>query len=126
MAIICINYKDGNDLEYRSVDLSHSDLTERKVFDSGDFVKDWYNCIKFVSLNLCEKEHVSFSSSVDHFIMDGAPYDSAYLVPEENGETFTLRYEKEFSSKGIEFFVKEGTQPTWIELKQMCEQNENI
>ncbi len=75
-----------------------------------------------------EEQPISHSSSVDHFIMDGAPFDSAYLhIVDGKG---VLKYvdetdpgylytQQDVYEKGIEFFVKEGTQPTWEELKEM-------
>lgn len=70
----------------------------------------------------------SHSSSVDHFIMDGAPYDSAYLhIVDEKG---VLKYldrsdpnwflDKNGVGEGIEFFVPENTKPTWGELNELC------
>jgi len=116
MAVIGINYDDGNKkkLGYESVSLSLMLNDEDILFNTGDFVKDWYDCIKYVIINEID-EPIMHSSSVDHFIMDGAPYDSAHLNTES---TPILEYNKKI--KGIEFFVKEGTKPTWEELKLIC------
>lgn len=120
MAVISINYNEANKkLNYQSVEVSLDN--DSKFFDSGDFVKDWFDAMKFLITE--EIENVSFSSSVDHFIMDDAPYDSAYLH-DENKE-WTLKYPDKsdknwiFSNidKGIEFFAPKNTKPTWIELK---------
>ncbi len=112
MAIIRININE--------VIISYGENNE-KVFSSGDFVKDWYDMRKFMIQELSNTEPVfSHSSSVDHFIMDGAPYSSAYLKIDKNKNPY-LSYEICDYDNGIEFFVPEGTQPTWEELKEMCE-----
>ena len=120
MAVVGINYSEGSkkkNLGYKSVYVFYGNgKREEKIFDSGDFVKDWYDYRKFLIQELSEKEHAFCNSStVDHFIMDGAPYDSAYLIiKNKKGE---LYYGNEFYEKGIEFFVNKGTKPTWQELK---------
>ena len=55
------------------------------------------------------------SSSVDHFIMDGAPYDSAYLMFKEGKPYLSYDYDE----NGWEMFVPTGTEPTWEELKNV-------
>jgi hypothetical protein len=124
MAVIGINYTEGlkkGSIEYVSVDLSYDNLKEVKVFESGNFIKDWYNMRKFLIQKVLDVEpRVSASSTVDHFIMDGAPYDSGYLVYDEGSAKHVLKYGDEFCYKGFEFFVPEGTQPTWEELREMC------
>ncbi|MFA5366343.1 MAG: hypothetical protein WC333_00270 [Dehalococcoidia bacterium] len=125
MAVIGVNYTDGlkkGTLEYVSVDLSFGSPIEVKVFESGNFIKDWYYMRKFLIQKVLDHEpYASASSSVDHFIMDGAPYDSGYLIYDEGLAKHVLKYGNEFAFDGIEFFVPEGTQPTWEELKKMCE-----
>ena len=121
MAVIDIIYNEGGKptLDYKSVGMSYSVDGERqkKKFNSGDFVKDWYDAIKWIIQSKIE-EPVCNSSSVDHFIMDGAPYDSAYLVID--GDKPTLHYEY---CEEIELFVSKGTKPTWKELKKICDDN---
>jgi hypothetical protein len=116
MAVIRIDYDDGNinDLKYESVRISYG-ITSEKTFASGNFVKDWFDCKKFFALEI-ENEFLLHSSSVDHFIMDGAPYDSVYLKNENDNPYLTRVYDGE----GIELFVPKGTLPTWEELKEMC------
>jgi len=131
MAYITINYAEAGSkepLNYKSVEIHYGDELKR-IFNTGDFVKDWYDMRKFMIIELSETEtHFSHSSSVDHFIMDGAPYESAYLhMSEDKAE---LKYvdhndpdyiytQQDIFENGIEFFVPEGTQPTWEELKTL-------
>lgn len=117
MAVTSINYDEGSKkLGYKSVEISYgSNLKDKKIFDSGDFVKDWYEMRKFMILELSNKdEHFMNSSTVDHFIMDGAEFDSAYLNTAKEPK---LLYGDE---EGIEFFVMKGTRPTWTELRELC------
>jgi hypothetical protein len=120
MAVVNIDYNDGNkkDLGYKYVELDYNNLKTKKIFDTGNFVKDWYDCIKFCITKIQNKEHVGHSSSVNHFFMDGAKYDSAYLVM--NGDNGKLSYDEKQHGDEIEFFVEEGTTPTWEELKELC------
>lgn len=130
MAVIGINYAESGrefPLDYKSVYLHYEE--GEKLFDSGDFVKDWFECKKFIAKeDIIEKEvAICHSSSVDHFMMDGAPYDSAYLHM-ENGKPVLKYLDKNKNSleqndifdNGWEYFVPEGTNPTWNELRVMC------
>ena len=129
MAIIRINSnEDKENLIYESVRIGYG-KNEEKVFSSGNFVKDWYDMRKFMVMEIENESIFTHSSSVDNFIMDGAPYDSAYLHT-VNGKG-VLKYIDRTNPKwyldidgiadGIEFFVHEGTTPTWEELKTLCE-----
>ena len=118
MAVIGINYIEGKPETYESV---YIHLNEgEKIFNSGDFIKDWFQCNNvLVQLSWSGKE-ISFSNSstVDHFIMDGAKFDSAYL--KIDSDLWYLDYKYDANSPGFEFFVKRGTKPTWEELKKHC------
>lgn len=130
MAYTTINYDDGNteNLGYKSVELHYGDK-QKKFFATGNFVKDWWDRTKFIIQELLDTEpFFTHSSSVDHFIMDGAPYDSAYLhVVDEKPvlkyiDTSDPNYliTQEDIYEGTEIFVPEGTQPTFKELKELC------
>lgn len=117
------NYHDDNDnlveepIVYKQVSLYLSN-DEEFFFNSGDFVKDWYFAKKKF-LEFADSEYdLVHSSSLDHFIMDGAPYDSAYLVYDENTDGAHLEYD--YNEKAWEMFVNQGTRPTWEELKKYC------
>jgi hypothetical protein len=146
MAVIGINYEganhdyDENDerietpggLKYNSVYVHYQG--GEKVFDSGNFIKDWFDAKGFYARGLMDKEpYLSGSSTCDHFIMDGAPYDSTYLHMvdgkpvlkycsyDDSSEMMEqLITNREIYEEGWEFFVPEGTKPTWEELKEMC------
>lgn len=127
-----IDPSDPRYLKYESVYIHYQG--GEKVFDSGNFIKDWFGAKKFFQLELMDKEpYLSGSSTCDHFIMDGAKFDSAYLhiiedkpvlryCSWENGSPTisTLIKNKEIYENGWEFFVTEGTQPTWEQLKEYC------
>jgi len=126
-AYITIRYNEGNktDLGYKSVDLHYNNT--KKIFNSGNFIKDWFDLKKFITLEL-DVNYITYSSSVDHFIMDGAPYDQAYLHMID--EKPVLKYfdrsnlnwwiDSEKIGDGTELFVHDGTKPTWEELKELC------
>ena len=118
MAVTGINYEEPIPKTYESVDIQYGDgMKEKKVFASGNFVRDWWNVKKFMIQNLLDSEHAfCHSSSVDHFIMDGAPYDSAYLRTDDKGMPY---FQYEYTEDSIEFFVPKGTKPTWEELKEL-------
>lgn len=121
MAVYGINYNEGGkpDLEYESVYFYPSKAdTEKILFNSGDFVKDWYDLTKYVIQNVGEYEPVAGSSTVDHFFMDGADelYDDVYLHDDGNG--YDLHYT--YIPDRVRFFVLKGTKPTWKELKEIC------
>lgn len=146
MAVIGINYSgftheyDDNDerieiypsdpryMKYESVYIHYQG--GEKVFDSGNFIKDWYNAKHFFITELMDKEpYLSGSSTCDHFHMDGANFDSAYLhmVDEKPVLKYLDRSDKDWwmnqrdiYENGWEFFVEPGTQPTWEQLKDYC------
>jgi len=118
MSVTSINYEEGStvkDLGYKSVNVYYGDGVN-KNFDSGDFVKDWYDALKF-TLHLEDEFGHSHSSSVDHFIMDGAEFDSAYLGFDPKNQEPRLYYN--YGDGGVELFVKKETKPTWNELREL-------
>jgi len=131
MIYTTINYNEAGSqqpLNYKSVEI-HFGKEEKKFFDTGNFVKDWWDRTKFIIQEIDNDSMFVHSSSVDHFIMDGAPYDSAYLHIVD--EKVVLKYidrsdpdylftQADIFEKGTEIFVAEGTQPTWEELKEIC------
>ena len=137
MAIIDVNYEGGNYyddegnlikslINYKGVTLSIAG--EEYEFNSGDFVKDWaFAKKKFASLK--SEPHFSHSSSVNHFIMDGAQYDSAYahiinaevvLKYVDTSDPNYLSTQREIYEDGWEFFVPKGSKFTWEDLKKYC------
>ncbi len=121
MAFISINYDDGNtdNLGYQSVEITYDKETCNRKFDTGDFVKDWFHALKWL-ITKCENENIVHSTSVNHFIMDGAPYTSVYLMSDKKGNNYFYYGRVREVQEGIEFFVPKGSQPTWDELKNIC------
>lgn len=125
MAVIGITYNDGgNPLNYESVYI-HCSSGKKHIFNSGDFVKDWYDALKKFITEILES--LSHSSTCDHFQGDGGKFDSAFLhmiddkpvlkyldTSEENW----IHTQRDVYDGGVEFFVDEGTQPTWEDLKE--------
>ncbi len=126
MAYISIEYNEPNQNEYKSVKVGLSNKTETK-FNSGNFIKDWFECLKFIA-NQDNNEHTICSSTVDHFITDGDKYESAYLHTNrtEDGELLYIDetdpnwiHTQDWITKGIEIFVPTNTKPTWEQFKQI-------
>lgn len=139
MAVIGINYDGGNEYDdddnvisnnmvYNSVYLYTS--KKEYVFNSGDFVKDWFNAKKKYMELMKEEPFLSQSSSCNHFQGDGGAFDSAYLhaidgkpvlkYVNRDSELWFIE-QRDIYENGWEFFVKENEQPTWEELKKYCE-----
>jgi len=132
MGFIRINYTEPDANTYESVEISYgrySGKEEKRIFDTGNFVQDWYDMRKFMIQDMEEEPYTTHSSSVDHFFMDGANYEPAYLHIID--EKPVLKYfdrsdpnwfitQRDIEENGIEFYVPENTQPTWEELKEMC------
>lgn len=134
------NYNENNErvqikdkrkrIKYESVYI-HTTTPKGKskecLFKTGNFVKDWYDATKaYINGKIGGDGHLSGSSTVDHFIMDGAEFDSAYLHI-ENDKPVLKYIDRSVENwyltdvdRGIEYFVKEGTTPTWEELREMC------
>ncbi len=130
MGYISINYEDGTATGYESVELHYGrgENEVKRIFNSGNFLKDWYDMRKVMITEVDGEGHYSHSSSVDHFIMDGAPYESAYLhvidgkavlLYVDETQPDYLWSQSHVYENGIEFFVEEGTKPTWEELKEL-------
>jgi hypothetical protein len=136
MGRISINYDEGNkeNLGYESVEIKFRNEKYNKSFSSGDFIKDWYDMRKYMinDVDMSDDEpYFIHSSSVDHFIMDGAPYDSAYLhivddkpVLKYFDRTDPNWFLQGVDEGGIEFFVPENTQPTWEEFRDKYKDEE--
>ena len=134
MAMISIEYCGGNypdddddnlveaPIDYRCTKLYMS-TNEEFIFESGYFPKDWYQAKKKFLQHADEELHFLHSSSVGHFIMDGAPFDSAYVFFDDND---TAHLEYEYRDGGWEMFVDKGTKPTWEELKALCRNEAQI
>jgi len=123
MSIISITYDEPNTDTYQSVKASLSFKDDKREFTSGNFIKDWYNAIKFLIHESEDGEPWSQSSSVDHFIMDGAQFKSAYLCKDNliGGWHLVYDYDEVSYGSGIEFFVEKNTRPTWDEFKNEME-----
>ena len=142
MAVIGINYS-GCDHDYdeedERIELNPSTFKYESVylhtnggefiFNSGNFIKDWYDAKKHYISIMDKEPYLSQSSSCNHFQSDGGKYDSAYLhmidgkpvlLYVDTTDPHWLTTQRDVFELGWEFFVPEGTKPTWGELKEMC------
>jgi len=86
---LTVDYDDSLQSSYVALILYYGDKKEMR-FDTGNPLIDWYDFCKIV-FDGEEKEKynissVSFSSSVDHWFMDGDEYLEKYLKLNENNE----------------------------------------
>jgi hypothetical protein len=119
--IISINYDDVDAKSYVAVQVRPR-IGEEQVFNTGDFVKDWFHANKWIVNNWTDEEiHLRHSSSVDHFIMDGGGnlYDSRYLSFDEDYEPILIEYTENMGSC-IEVFIPKNSNFTWGQLKEYC------
>jgi len=132
MGHIRINYTEPDANTYESVEILFGRFAgkeEKRIFNTGNFIQDWYDMRKFMINEMEDEPYMTHSSSVDHFFMDGAEYESAYLhiIDEkpvlkyfDRSDPNWLFTQRDIDENGLEFFVPENTQPTWEELKEMC------
>lgn len=115
MAVIGVNYEEGSkkkDLGYKSVYVHHEE--EEKIFNSGDFPKDWYEALKHALVEL--EDYTIHSSSVNHFIMDGAKFKSFYLLFEGDEPNITF----DIVENGIEHFYDPKEKPKdWFHFREL-------
>jgi hypothetical protein len=125
MAVISINYDEENPETYESVEVLYN--SGKKLFKSGNFIRDWYNLNKWINEEiegeLANDLHFAHSSTVDHFIMDGANVISRYLKINKDGLPY-LTKEYDYMDEGTEFFIPSGEDWTWEQLKEYVK-NEN-
>jgi len=113
MFFISIDYKDGDQSTYKSVDVNNLLTNEKKSFSLGDPCVDYIDAWKFI----WEHENIisiTSSSSVDHFTFDGDAYkwvvfieNCEQIVP-IHIETFEecITYYRDFKSENDPNYVK--------------------
>lgn len=117
-AFIDIDYNDKFVYNKLSVRIENQSF----FFNSKDFVKDWFNLMKFIYTNNRFENIVSIghSSDVDSFIMN-SNFVSLFWKFENSDSSpiLTQEYQDNFS----EFFVtKEQKDFTWKMLRDYCEE----
>jgi hypothetical protein len=128
MAVIRVdcNY---DPMEYRGVTIRYRNLLSLETFNTGNFIIDWYEAIKFFNGDLAvAEEFLSYSSSVDEYVSESKEYMSAYLHVID-GE-FVLKYldrslpnwweDESGVAEGIELFVPMDKELTWYEYHTLC------
>jgi len=104
---------------YKGVSFSSDIKEEDKIFYTGDFLKDWYFCQKYlVQIKSKSEGSLSYSSTVNHFVTDGAPYQSRYLSIVD-GKGFL---NEESNGEQMRFFVPNDQDFTWGVLQAYCEE----
>jgi len=117
MAVISINCEEFTQKNIESVEvyLGHQKFGDKKIFDSGNIVKDWARAMKYIITEMPQDEFpVVFSSSVDHFLVDGDEYEMQYLNIVEGKYQLTQKKGK----YGFGHIVRTGSKLSWDELKE--------
>ena len=84
-AFLSIDFKEGNQLTYRGIDVQ---LDEEKVrFDTGNITVDFIDYIHWIGDR--KFEYVCYSSSWNHFFMDGKKYKRLYINHFLNNKVIT-------------------------------------
>lgn len=119
-----VDYDEGDATTYRGVGIYVS--SDRSIlFNSGDFPKDWWDALRKVYDLMDETGQLAASSSsVDHFLMDGADelYDLANLIQEDG--KLKLVYRDDFSEMewwnltGATVYVNTGERLSFDEFKE--------
>ena len=123
MAVLSVNYNEGGDLKYIEASIYHNG--ESIDYNSGDFVKDWYDLMKFILCGGLENYyHIVFSSSVHHFVDDTGLYDTLYLRPIDPKST-KWEFTDQYDENAFQFFVPKGKRYTWEQYKQLHEYGTN-
>ena len=86
---LTVDYDDSLQSSYVALILYYGDKKEIR-FDTGDPLIDWYDYCKLVfdgyEIEKYEISSVVYSSSVDHWFMDGDEYLEKYLKLNENDD----------------------------------------
>ena len=120
MALISLNKDNG---KYASLAVTYPDDyydgESQKIFDSGDFIKDWYDSIKFLLVDMGLTGRIYLSELLSDFI-EKSPYDKAYLIVDKKTGESKLVYNKIENDDILDFFVPAGEKPTWNQLREYC------
>ena len=82
-----VDYDDGDASTFRGLTLTYGDKT--KKFDTGNPIIDWYNYMLFIYCGEAIDEninHISCSSSIDHWFMDSNDYTEKFIKENNDGE----------------------------------------
>jgi len=129
MAVISINYDGETQKSYKNTEIEYGEKLENiKLFKSEDFVKDWYNkhdLNEFIIKELLETEyHISYSSSVDQFLLCGNKYESVHLVNIQGNEWELIRIKNlKPMQTGLEFFIETDSDITWKKMQEKYGKN---
>jgi hypothetical protein len=94
-----VNYEEGDQSTYEELILTNRETEEKTRFHTGNIVIDYINVVKFLG----EMEAgCIWSSSIDHFFMDGTKYDRLYV--NHDNKVLTGEWTEEYE-KCIGYFV---------------------
>jgi len=101
-----------------AVNITYNFNKDSKLFDSENFVKNWYDCTKF-KMHLDKREFdFKDDESVNEYIKKHSLVETR-LKKTDDG--WCLDYENENTWRSVVYYVAEGTNPTWEELRSLCD-----
>lgn len=87
-------------------------------FDSGDFIRDWYNAVQYVAKYMIGYE-MKYSDGIKDFINLSDLYEEAYL--KNVNKQWLLSHDKpNDSERSFQLYVNKGECPSWEEFKNYC------
>lgn len=85
-----------------------------KTYDSGNFVKDWYNALEYAIKHM-KKYNIVFSKGIDDYVHLSNKYKKVYLKKYNNHWTLFNNI-----NDGYVFYVLKDSNLSWEDLKQLC------
>lgn len=123
MALVGINKNNEN--KYESFYIVMRGSEHDKVFDSGDPIKDWYQCTKHFIENFEQTEEMDLKMSNDaaSFIAQSEEYDTINLLYNDENIDITYHDAKEgvnltINKIGWLFLIKKNERPSFEEIKK--------
>jgi len=88
-----VNYEDGDQSTYKGIDIYPAGGPMEIIvqFDSGNYTVDYIDYLKWIP----ENAHIGYSSSWDHFFMDGNIYKSIHIDHHNDEEVITGEWSEE-------------------------------
>lgn len=115
-----VDYDERNQESYRGLDLVINDKAFK--FDTGNIIVDWVEHILHIIKTIPKEEilQLNYSSTVDHFIMDGDLFE--LVVFKDDGSIEDPEKINELHHEGEPLYVINDKIKTFHELKKYYEE----
>tara|TARA_R110000851_G_scaffold221165_2_gene373931 strand:+ start:689 stop:1051 length:363 start_codon:yes stop_codon:yes gene_type:complete len=105
--------------ENGNIKITYNFNKDSKEFKSNSFIKNWYDCTKFKMMLDNQEFGFNDHSSINEYIKKNS-FDRKYLT-NSSGEWVLKDMSSEFDNKAVKYYVEKDTNPTWEELRKICE-----